>query len=968
LAEDADVLNQLRPGAGLLFVLRLAVVTGLLVPSAAAQTTVTLSPSADNTIFSDNNNNSDGAGDSMFAGRTNNGALRRCLVRFDVSSIPSGSTITAVSLRLTMTRTQTGAQNVTATRVLASWGEGTSNAGGQEGGGALATTNDATWQYRFFNTQTWTTLGGQFNGTVSATTSVNGNGNYTWTGATMVSDVQGWVNNSATNFGWIMRGNEGANQTAKRFSTKENTTVANRPQLSVTYTPPVTSGACCTPNGNCTVTDATGCATLGGTYSGIGTSCTPNPCPQPAGACCLANGTCTSVTSAACTTAGGTWQGALTLCASVYCSPQLTPFVDALPIPSVAVPTSGVAGGSAHYDISMVEVPQQLHRDLPATRVWAYNGTYPGPTIEAKRGFPVSVTWTNDLRGANGQLRTTHMLPVDTCLHGPNITGQSPNTVVHLHGLKVAPASDGDPDANFPPGASSPQYDYPNDQPATTLWYHDHCLGLTRLNVYMGLAGFYLIRDDAENALNIPRGVNEIPLVIQDRSFNADGSLRYIPQASDTFFGDKILVNGKVWPFLNVNRGKYRFRIVNGSNNRTLTLALSNGNSFQQIGSDGGLLPAPVTLASVTLQPAERADIVVNFANLAAGSTVDLVNSAPAPFPGDPGVGVVANVMRFNVQAATGFTAALPVTLVGVPRIPESQSIGSRTFTLRTAANQICGHDTWLINDLMWDDITDTPRIGTTEVWTFSNLSTITHPLHVHLVQFQVLDRRSFTLVNNVPTPTGPRVAPPTNELGWKDTVQCPPLTFTRIIARFDGFSGLFPMHCHILEHEDHEMMRQFRVLCDSPVVLSNPSAQTINENDSVTFDVAATGDVLAYRWRRGGVPIFDGPLPGGATATGADTPELVIDNADPRDDNAYDCLITNPCGGATSSAVNLLVRPACPGDINLDGVVNTADLTILLNNFGAALQPGTGGDIDGSGMPTTNDLITLLGHFGQPC
>jgi spore coat protein A len=179
----------------------------------------------------------------------------------------------------------------------------------------------------------------------------------------------------------------------------------------------------------------------------------------------------------------------------VSCPVILTPFVDALPIPAVAQPISGVAGGAATYSIGMTEFTQQLHRDLPPTRVGGYNGTYPGPTIEARRNLPVDVTWVNNLRDSTGALRTTHLLPVDLCLHGPNMSGGVPVTVVHLHGAHVAPAGDGDPDLAFGPGQSSPVYHYPNDQNASTYWYHDHALGLTRLNVYMGLAGFYLIRE-----------------------------------------------------------------------------------------------------------------------------------------------------------------------------------------------------------------------------------------------------------------------------------------------------------------------------------------------------------------------------------------------------------------------------------------------------------------------------------------
>jgi spore coat protein A len=204
--------------------------------------------------------------------------------------------------------------------------------------------------------------------------------------------------------------------------------------------------------------------------------------------------------------------------------------------------------------------------------------------------------------------------------------------VVHLHGGHVPPQSDGYPETTLLPGQSA-AYEYPNLQSPATLWYHDHALGITRLNVYMGLAGFYMIRDPAESKLNLPRGRYEIPLVIQDRSFNDDSSLEYPESWEEEFFGDAILVNGKVWPYLDVEPRKYRFRILNGSNSRTYKLALDSGQAFYQIGTDGGLLEEPVEVKQITLTAGERADVIVDFSK--RRGEVHLVNSAPAPFPGD---------------------------------------------------------------------------------------------------------------------------------------------------------------------------------------------------------------------------------------------------------------------------------------------------------------------------------------------
>jgi spore coat protein A, manganese oxidase len=531
------------------------------------------------------------------------------------------------------------------------------------------------------------------------------------------------------------------------------------------------------------------------------------------GACCFGNATCQTFTSAACASQGGAFNGNGSSCATVACPWVLTPFVDALPRPGVATPDSGAPGGAASYTMTLTEQSQRFHRDLPLTRVWGINGGYPGPTIEAGRGQPVTVTWASNLRDPQGALRVHHPLAVDTCLRGPDQFGDSPRTTMHLHGGHVPPDSDGHPEATILPGQASSPYSYPNTQPAGTVWYHDHAIGITRLNVYMGLAGFYLIRDAAEQALGLPSGEYEVALAIQDRSFNPDGSLSYPAMWMDHFFGDFIVVNGKVWPYLDVRRGKYRFRLLNGSTSRTYTLSLSTGATFHQIGTDLGLLEAPVALTSVTIQPGERSDVVIDFAGYSPGTAIVLANSAPAPYPGTPGVGVIPDVLRFIVETGTGGPAILPSALTAVPALSEADAAVEREFLLAKISDT-CTGERWAINGLMWTDVTEVPRLGTTEVWSFINNSGVSHPMHMHLVRFQVLDRQDFQMVGGVPAPTGPRLVPPANERGWKDTVRCDPHQITRVITLFEDFTGLFPYHCHILEHEEQEMMRQFLATC----------------------------------------------------------------------------------------------------------------------------------------------------------
>jgi spore coat protein A len=526
----------------------------------------------------------------------------------------------------------------------------------------------------------------------------------------------------------------------------------------------------------------------------------------------------------------------------------LAKFVDALPIPRGIAP-SGQVDGVPLYDVTMRQFAQKLHRDLPATALWGYNSQYPGPLFDVRRGNPIAVKWENGLPGV-------HFLPIDETIHGAELPTPPVRTVVHLHGMKTMPDSDGYPEAWFTNGYrktgpffSQPIYHYPNDQQATTLWYHDHALGITRLNVYAGLSGMYLLRDDHEDSLNLPKGDYEIPLIIQDRFLNPDGSLLYpvvTPGDPDPrvppiwipeLFADTVLVNGKVWPYLQVEPRKYRFRILNSSNARFyhLTLQPAGGGkdagktsvpTFVQIGSDGGLLPAPVPLTDLLIAPAERFDIVIDFSRF-AGRNFVLANDGPAPFP-DGGEVVPPDVMMFKVGDRTSGrdTSDVPDVLNTVPLISPSSSVMTRDLVLSELDSDAGSPIRAFINGAMWDDPrTESPKAGSIEIWRIINTTGDGHPIHVHLVQFQILDRQAFDTNQFPPTLvlTGSPQAPGPNERpAWKDTVVSFPGTVTRIIAKYDlprnanpkpGQKFRYVYHCHIMEHEENEMMRPYDVI-----------------------------------------------------------------------------------------------------------------------------------------------------------
>jgi spore coat protein A len=487
---------------------------------------------------------------------------------------------------------------------------------------------------------------------------------------------------------------------------------------------------------------------------------------------------------------------------------RLARFVDPLPIPPIRRgrprPDPDSPGRPIAYErIAMREAWTPVHRDLPPTRFWGYEGTLPGPTIEVQSGKPLLIEWANELPAK-------HLLPIDHTLHGAEPALPPVRTVVHVHGARVPSQSDGYPEHWYTSGGAA-SFRYPNRQQATTLWYHDHTMGIERLNVYAGLFGAFLIRDETERGLGLPRDEYEIPLLISDRQFTADGQLYYptsgnaeTPWISEAY-GDCILINGKLTPFLDVEPRPYRFRIINASNARFYYLALSDASPVQLIGSDQGLLPKPVTVAQVTLAPAERADVIIDFSRL-QGQELLLRSQA-------------LQLMQFRVGHRLHSTpSALPTALRAVPRIQPDSAVRTRRLTLNNYEDPTTHMMMMLLNATYWHQpVTEKPLLGSVEIWEFVNLTEDTHPIHLHLVRFQVLDRHRFDvdefLMSGKMVPLGDPVLPAEDERGWKDTVQAHAGLITRIIVPFEGYAGRYVWHCHMLEHSANEMMRPFEVL-----------------------------------------------------------------------------------------------------------------------------------------------------------
>ncbi|PAZ14422.1 laccase [Streptomyces sp. SA15] len=565
----------------------------------------------------------------------------------------------------------------------------------------------------------------------------------------------------------------------------------------------------------------------------------------------------------------------------------LTPFLDPLPVPPTARKTR--VDGISHVTVRMRATTTRLHSQLPPTPVWAYDGLVPGPTIEVRRGERLHVTWVSDL---SGDLPVTVVeVPATTTTPAvwdqPGRSGGTPRadvaelrpwTVVHLHGALTGSGNDGWPENGIAPGRSQLS-EYANDQPATALFYHDHAMNITRWNVMAGLSGLYLIRDEEEDALGLPSGPYEVPLLIADRNLDTDADGRLTGHLLHktavvhrepllqmrAFTGPFTQVNGVIWPHLRVAPRWYRFRVVNGANTRQFRLRLTDedgrpvpAGTVHQIGTDHGLLTEPVALEDdgLTLGAAERADLLVDFSAF-RGKRLRLVNTNANPDPGP-----WPQVMEFRVDgrpAHAPFT--LPRTLSGTPGAAPDRPAQDRLVVLtpmgpgqalcwemeRTEAPsgrlpvdgivQIREDDGSVTTYRraaadFYDPVRFFVRTRSWERWRFLHAapSGWPHPMHLHATSFRVRSREtydvggftSFALPGGgigcgTATPlrrTGAAGVPP-GERGWKDTVRVGAGELVTVDGYFGDSAGKFVYHCHMFEHEDMGMMRQFVVLPD---------------------------------------------------------------------------------------------------------------------------------------------------------
>lgn len=440
-------------------------------------------------------------------------------------------------------------------------------------------------------------------------------------------------------------------------------------------------------------------------------------------------------------------------------------FQSQLRIPSLLRPTQSDET-TDHYEIEQRQASVEI---LPGrqTTIWGYQGMFPGPTIKTRQNRRTVIRHTNKLA-----------VP----------------TVVHLHGGATPSDSDGFPTDLVLPGHQK-TYSYPNDR-AATLWYHDHALDQTGRNIFMGLAGLYIVEGEEERKLPLPRDEYDVPLVLQDRLFSTDSALLYRPDPVDGPATDVTLINGTPWPSFDVSACRYRFRILNASNARSFRLALSSRQPFVQVATDGGLLAVPCVEREIPLAMAERVEVIVDFSVYPLDTTLTLDDQNASS--------VERALLQFNVVRKVRDTSEVPERLAEISPVVPSRTIQRRSFVF-TRGDSRHSETRWSINGKEFDAGRAIAEVSANDVelWRLANHSfrekqNVVHPVHLHLANFQILQR------NDKP--------PALYESGWKDTVALNVGDEVEIAVRFPGYRGRYLFHCHNLEHEDRGMMARFDV------------------------------------------------------------------------------------------------------------------------------------------------------------
>ena len=473
------------------------------------------------------------------------------------------------------------------------------------------------------------------------------------------------------------------------------------------------------------------------------------------------------------------------------------PFTTPFSVPPVAVPVRSDAT-TDYYRMSMRATPLEIVPGFK-TMFFTYDGTVPGPTIKVNQGRAAVVRHINTLPEVHPTL------------------GYEPWTSVHLHGSASLPQFDGYASDITHPGQFK-DYHYPNFQPARTLWYHDHGIHHTAENAYHGLIAQYHMFDAVEQALPIPHGRYDVPLILSDALFNKDGSLLFTLEDHSGLWGDVILVNGRPWPVMQVERRKYRFRILGAAISRSWNLSLDSGEPLTVIGTDGGLMPTPQPVRSYRAGSAERYEVIIDFSKYPIGRRVVLQNNSPA---NNRNFANTDKIMAFDVVSdptdlSNNSIPEVLTTTNPVMDLQPSQAVRTRKFRFERENGE------WKINGTSWRDVEGSnfqftlanPNRGDVEIWELENKSGgWFHPVHIHLTDFKVLDR------NGKP--------PFPHELGPKDVVYVGEGEKVRVMMKWEG-RGKYMMHCHNLVHEDHDMMGQFEVIDpdgpgDDPIGAARP-------------------------------------------------------------------------------------------------------------------------------------------------